>query len=166
MITEKEFNRYSIAAFDWGKSLSYAKEARNHMQNHLVYEALLLSAIVRYYSPFSQNEKDKGSSAASSLCIEDLSPLLPHERQMHESCKHLRNKALAHSEVSFNPTRYCRETGVIASRPFSLQAQTFELEEFIKLVTKLELRCHHKRADYVHEQRCGLNKQQQTGEAS
>ena len=153
IVTEKEFNRYSIAVFDWQKSLSFLVEARNHVQNSVPYEALLFSAIICYYRPFSPNEKGNNSSAVSQLKIEDFPPLSQQEQQLHENCKFLRNKALAHSEASLNPTKCCNETGVIASRPFSLLSQDFDLEAFINLVTKLELACHHKRADYVCERR-------------
>lgn len=151
MATTQEFNRLSIAYFDWQKSLDFAKEARKHMPNTTAYEALLFAAIVCYYRPFSPNEKGANPPAASQLKIEDFSVLSQDELTLHENCKSLRNKALAHSEFALNPTKLCETTGVIASRPFSLLAQPFDLEAFIQLLSKLELACHHKRADHLQE---------------
>lgn len=153
MTTTQEFNRLSIAVFDWQKSLAFANEARKFSQNAMVYEALLFAAIVCYYRPFSPNEKGVSQPAASQLRIEEFPPLSLEEQSLHEYCKTLRNKALAHSEISLNPTRLCGATGVIASKPFSLLSQPFDLEAFVQLVSKLEHACHHKRADHVCEKR-------------
>lgn len=153
MTTAQEFNRYSIAVFDWQKALAFATEAQKHSPSTTVYEALLFAAIVCYYRPFSPNEKGPNSPAASQLRIEDFPELAQDERAVHEKCKTLRNKALAHSEFTFNPTRLAEATGVIMSKPFSLVAQPFDLEVFVQLISKLELACHHKRADHVREKR-------------
>lgn len=151
MVTTEEFHRYSIAIFDWEKALTFAKAALTHRPNTTVYEALLFAAIVCYYRPFSQSEKGKNPPAVSQLRIEDLPPLSQGEQELHANCKELRNKALAHSEFAFNPTKLNEETGVISSRPFSLLSQPFDLEAFVKLVSKLELALHHRRADHVRE---------------
>lgn len=153
MATTQEFNRYSIAAFDWKKSLAFAKEAREHPTNTIVYEALLFAAIVCYYRPFSPNEKGANTPATSHVRIEDFPALSQEEEALHEISKTLRNKALAHSEFAFNPTRLSEATNVIVSKPFSLLVQPFDIETFVQLVSKLELACHHKRAKYVLEQR-------------
>jgi hypothetical protein len=152
MATTQDFNRYSIAVFDWQKSLVFADEAQKHPPNTTVYEALLFAAIVCYYRPFSNNERGKNPLTLSCLEIEDFPTLSQQEQVMHEHCKTLRNKALAHSEFSFNPTGVCKTTGVIASKPFSLLSQPFDLETFIHLLSKLELECHHKRGDRIREQ--------------
>lgn len=149
MTTEKILNRYSIASFDWDKSLSFAREAQRSGDNSVIYEALLFSAIVCYYRPFSPNEVLSNTAAISKIKIEDFSPLSLSELEVHEKCKLLRNKALSHSEYSYNPTRLCEKTGVISSRPFSLSFQKFDLELFIQLVEKLERMCHHKRANFI-----------------
>jgi hypothetical protein len=149
--TEQEFNRYSIAYFDWDKALAFATEAQKHLPDTIQYEALLFAAIICYYRPFSLNEKEKNASARSQLRIEDFPPLSTKEQGIHDNCKSLRNKALAHSELSFNPTGLNPNTGVIASKPFSLFCQPFDLSGFVQLVKKLTLVCHHKRANHVVE---------------
>jgi hypothetical protein len=153
MATTQEFNRYSIATFDWQKSLAFANEARKHPTNTTVYEALLFAAIVCYYRPFSPNEKGANPPAASHLRIEDFPTLSKEELALHESIRMLRHQALAHSAFAFNPTRLTEETNVIVSKPFSLLVQLFDIEVFVQLISKLELACHHKRADHVPEQR-------------
>jgi len=153
MTTAQEFNRYSIALFDWEKSLAFATEARSHPSNSTAFEALLFAAIVCYYRPFSPNEKGANPPAASHVRIEDFPTLSGEEQALHENCKSLRNKALAHSEFTFNPTRLCETTGIIASKPFSLLSQPFDLEALVHLISKLELACHHKRADHVRAHR-------------
>lgn len=59
--------------------------------------------------------------------------------QLHESCMTLRNKALAHSEIRFNPTRLNPDTGIVASRPFSLLSPEFDVDALIQLIDKLLL---------------------------
>lgn len=149
MTTEQEFNRLSIAVFDWVKSLAFAVEAQKHSQNTTVYEALLFASIVCYYRPFSPNEKKANPPATSHLKIEEFPTISEEENALHENCKKLRNKALAHSEFELNPTSFSKATRVIESKPFSLLSQPFDLETFIRLVSKLERACHHKRADHV-----------------
>ncbi|MBV5271191.1 MAG: hypothetical protein JZU55_16415, partial [Afipia sp.] len=71
----------------------------------LAHEALVFTAIVSYYRPFSPNEKNKNAQATSQLKLDDFSPLSHEELGLHEKCKELRNQALAHSEYKHNPTR-------------------------------------------------------------
>ncbi len=148
MTTEQAFNRFSIAVFDFEKSITYGEEAMKHLPSELAYEALLLASIVSYYRPFSQNEKNKNSSAISQMKLEDFLPLTTKEAELHEHCKNLRNKALAHSEYELNPTRLS-STGVIISRLFSLLLHAPAITDLVALARKLADECHHKRANYI-----------------
>jgi hypothetical protein len=141
------FNRLSIAVFDFEKSIAYAEEAARYSPEDLAHEALLFSAIVCYYRPFSPNEK-KNSPAASQLKLEEFSPLTAAESELHERCKELRNKALAHSEYEFNPTDL-HPSGVIASRPFSLLSHAPEIPALVALARKLADECQNKRANHA-----------------
>jgi hypothetical protein len=147
MTAGQAFNRLTIAIIDFKKSIDYAEEAAQYSPSDLAHEALLFSAIVCYYRPFSPNEKKKDSAAASQLKLEDFSPLTTAESELHERCKELRNKALAHSEYEFNPTRL-RPSGVIASRPFSLLSHAPEIPALVALARKLINECHNKRANH------------------
>jgi hypothetical protein len=145
---EREFNRYSIALFDFTKAQDFLSEARKHPSNSLPFQALLFAAIVCYYRPFSLNEKLDTSPATSNLNISEFGSLLDSEKGIHEECKKLRNKALAHSEYSFNPTGIDPQSKVIVSKPFWLTIDSIDIDGLSKLVDKFITICHHMRADY------------------
>lgn len=148
MTSERAFNRFSIAVYDFEKSIAYAEEAKKHSPGDLAHEALLFSAIICYCRPFSSNEKDQKTPAQSRLRLEDFSQLTPDEHAVHERCEELRNKALSHSEYQFYPTQL-KSSGIIASRPFSLLAHTPRIPALVALARKLANECHNKRAQYV-----------------
>jgi hypothetical protein len=145
---EQVFNRFSIALFDFEKSIDYAEEAAKHSPGELAHEALLFAAIVCYYRPFTPNEKKSNPLAASMLKLEDFSPLTSDQAELHQHCKDLRNQALAHSGYESNPTRL-HSSGVIVSRPFALLSNAPEIPDLVALARKLADECHNKRADHV-----------------
>ena len=152
--SEQEFNRYTISLADLEKASECVAEARKYLPNGLVFEALLFMAIIAYYRPFSPNEKSKQNlKATSRLKLEDLILPSAHEKEIHIECEDLRNKALAHSEIAYNPTSLNTNTGVISSKRFSLLTQQFDLDGLAKLLKKLEESCHSKRATYVQQMR-------------
>ena len=153
--TEQELNRFSIASFDFEKAIEYAGEARMHRRSTLAYDALLFAAIVCYYRPFSANERRGATTATAALTIDLSSILSEQELALHGECKTLRNKALAHSEHRLNPTRLNLESGIVASRPFSLFARLVDLEGVINLATKLHGGGERARAEYVLSLRRG-----------
>lgn len=150
MIDQAKFNRFSIALKDFEKAEAFLAEAKNHQYGSLIHEALVFSAIICYFRPFTHNEKDPNSAAAPKLGLSDFPPLSPDELCIHEICKELRNKALAHAEIKYHPTRLNRETGVISSAIFSLVGKVPDLEGLSELIRKFIMQCHNKRADYVH----------------
>lgn len=151
MITEQKFNRYSIARLDFEKAAEFATEALQHLPNSIIYEALVFSAVVCYYRPFSSNEKDVNAPATSSLNVKEFSSWTQDEENLHARCKELRNQALAHSEWGHNPTGLDKLNGVISSRPFSLFSAGVDISSLIQLAKRLATVCHHARADYVHQ---------------
>ena len=153
MTDEAKFNRFSISLQDFQKTVEFLAEAKNHQFGSLVHEALVFSAIVCYYRPFSPNERAPNPPAASQLSLSDFSPLSANELSIHETCKELRNKALAHAEFKYHPTGLDRETGVISSALFSLVGRAPDLEALASLAQKLVTECHNKRADYVRKVR-------------
>ncbi|MBP0713513.1 hypothetical protein ABXK61_09330 [Burkholderia sola] len=152
MITEAKFNRLSIAVRDFEKCIEFAEEAKGHSQSSLAYEAIVFAAIVCYYRPFSPNERGP-AEATSKLELGDFANLTAPETELHEKCKRLRNKAIAHSEYKYNPTRLDTSSGVIASMPFSLAQNEPNLAALSTLARKLAEECHHMRADYVRNRR-------------
>lgn len=151
MVSEPQFNRFSIALCDFEKAISYAEEAQRYLPNTLAHEALIFAAVICYYRPFSPNEKDKSAPATSRLIPSDFSPFSPDENEIHEKCEQLRNKALAHSEWSHNPTRFKADTGVIVSRPFDLLQHAPDLDALIGLAKRLSQECHTNRANFVRQ---------------
>ncbi len=151
--TDEQFNRFSISSFDFEKALEFANEAKNRPANGIIYEALLFAAIVSYYRPFSPNERDTAAKATKKLSLDEFPALTNSERALHDRCKALRNEALAHSEWNRNPTRFNRDTGVVASKPFSLLTPPFDLAAFIELLNKLYHACERVRGDYVIQER-------------
>lgn len=149
MTDEAKFNRFSISMKDFEKANTFLNEARNHSFGSVVHEALVFAAIICYYRPFSPNERDPNSAAASQLTLSDFSPLTSEETRVHEKCKELRNKALAHSEFKYHPTSLDIDSGVISSALFSLVGQAPDLARLAELISKLTEQCHNKRADYV-----------------
>lgn len=147
--SDEQFNRFSISSFDFERALEFANGARDHPANSLTYDALLFAAIVSYYRPFTPNERNPGASATKKVLLEDFPALTSSERALHDKCKALRNEALAHSAWNRNPTRFNHDTGIVASKPFSLLSPSFDLEGFVRLVEKLRAACERIRGDYV-----------------
>ena len=150
---EAKFNRFSISLKDFERAVEFLAEAKKHQINSIIHEALVFAAIVCYYRPFSPNEKDPQAPAASQLSLSDFSPLSTDELAIHEKCKELRNKALAHAEFKYHPTRLDLETRVISSALFSLVGNAPDLTKLTELAQKLITECHNKRADYVRKAR-------------
>lgn len=145
--TDKEFNRYSIAVFDFEAALRFARAAEQHVANSVEYEALLFAAIVSYARPFSGNERSKRAAATSRLA-NDFVATKGDDRKLHARCLQLRNQALAHSEHARNPTRL-RASGVAVSRRFSLLTPSFDLTRFIRIADECRHACELARAEYV-----------------
>jgi hypothetical protein len=150
MTTTEQFNRLSISVRDFEAAAAFAERAAATSPATLEHQALLFAAIVCYYRPFSPNERSQSAKADSSLRIGDFRTLNKAELEIHEVCKRLRNKALAHSEYEMNPTTLNESSGIISSRPFNLLAHAPEPTALGALASKVALLCHHMRADYIH----------------
>lgn len=153
MTTEAKYNRYSISVKDFERAIAFLQEAGKYSSGTLVHEALSFAAIVCYFRPFSPNEKDPNAAATSQLTLSEFQPLSSDEQAVHDKCKELRNKALAHAEFKYYPTRFDPTTGVTASALFSLTRYAPDLNQLAALAQKLALQCHNKRADYVFANR-------------
>jgi hypothetical protein len=153
-----KFNRLSISFHDWDKAHTYLQEARKIGPGSWAYDALIEMAIICYWRPFSPNERIKHPKATRNLTLDDLRPskLTRKELQLHQICGKFRNKAIAHSEYRFNPTRLNVNTGVIESRRFSItrlpDSATFP-ERLEKLCEKLIELVHGLRGAYTTERR-------------
>jgi hypothetical protein len=150
MTTTERFNRLSISVRDFESAAEFAERAAATSPATLEHQALLFAAIVCYYRPFSPNERSQSAKANSSLKISDFRTLNMAELEIHEICKRLRNKALAHSEYEMNPTALDESSGVISSRPFNLLTHAPQPAALAALANKVARLCHHMRADHIH----------------
>lgn len=150
MATLEEFNRLSISIGDLEQAVAYAERASTTPRSDISHQALLLSAIICYFRPFSQNERSAAARATTALRITDFTTLSGPEQELHNQCKRLRNKALAHSEWEMNPTALDEGSGMITSRPFDLLANAPDPAKLASLARKMADICHHRRADHIH----------------
>lgn len=147
--TRKELNRLTISRNDFDKCLEFLSELTSQEYGTIIYESLLLSAIVFYARPFSCNEKRNASKAESRIDLAVVDQLNEEEQQLHDRLLELRNKAIAHAEWTFHPTGVT-ESKIIQSMPFSVWKDfrgRAEIDAFLRLVQKVLLRAHHVTAD-------------------
>jgi hypothetical protein len=155
---EREFNRYSIAIHDFEKAIEFLDESEKNIGNCTIYESLLISAVISYFRPFTENEKDKESNAISKININAFSALTEADMSTHNKCKEIRNKALAHSEWSKYPTRVRQDETVIRSRFYSILSEDILWLELRNLANKLLNQCHNRRAEYHRERPRSMGK--------
>ncbi|MGH8546744.1 MAG: hypothetical protein ACREX3_24660, partial [Gammaproteobacteria bacterium] len=58
---------HSIAIRDFEKTVEFLKEIDKHSHDSLLYEALLMSALICYCRPFSWNERGKNAKATKRI---------------------------------------------------------------------------------------------------
>ena len=150
---ESEFNRYSIAVRDFERVVEFLTESENQKMSSLVYESLLICAVIYYYRPFSPNEIINDAEASKKIEIETFSDLTDAELELHKKCKEIRNKALAHAEWAKYPTRIDPENNVISSRVYSILNESINWSNLRILTEKICLQCHHRRADFKNQNR-------------
>ncbi len=147
--SDAEFNRFSISVSDLEKARDYAEEAQRQPSDSVAHEALTFCAIVAYYRPFSPNERKATATATASLNIGSLLALSATELAIHEQCKLLRNKALAHSEHEYNPTKINANRDIVQSKPFSLLVHPVDLVALLALIGKVLRACELARAEFM-----------------
>ena len=149
MLSSQKINRISIALRDFEGALKYASKASEYEMSTVEYEALLFAAIVSYWRPFSPNELHENGSAISAIKLADFERFSELELKLHENCKLLRNKVLAHSEYAFNPTKLDEQTGTFIGRRLSVTSCNFQVSVLTTLLNKLIEQCHNYRANYA-----------------
>lgn len=148
--SKERINRLTSASLDIENCLRFLDELMNHKYGSTLYEALLVSAVIFYARPFSQNEK-KGSPHLSEPRVPNsvLSGLSQDESKFHENIVTLRNKAVAHAEWSHHPTGVS-DSGIIKAIPFSIWRHfqgSAELAQFRGLARKVRLAVQHEQAN-------------------
>jgi len=153
MVDEKKFNRIAISLTDFERAKDFLKESQNHSCGSIAYEALVFTAIVCYFRPFSQNEKDRNSRAAVKLDLSDFQPLTDTEKSVHDQCMDLRNKALAHAEIKYHTTDFDTVTGAVSRTIFTCTGNSPDLHQLSALIDKFIQQCRNRVADYAHKNR-------------
>ena len=152
--SKSKINRLTSASLDLGNCLRFLQGLSDQTYGSVAYEALLISAIVLYIRPFSENEK-KGSPSPSDSRVPEtvLANLDAEESLLHERLKELRNKAIAHAEWSYHPTGVT-DNRVIRAMPFSIwkhfQSKS-EVTKFDNLAQKIRREIQNAQANALRE---------------
>jgi hypothetical protein len=145
---EKRFRRSHISAYDFDRAIDFIKEAHKHKPRSIIYEALMIGAIIYYGRPFSTNERkaDALSNARIEKELWDFED--PQEQAFHDRIILLRNKVVAHAEygpgmyttnvVSVDPTG---QTSIL-SNVWRASHEWFDLFKFERVATEMRARCH------------------------
>jgi len=134
--------------------MRFLEESGGQKYGTTAYEALLISAIVFYVRPFSENEKRSSTSPSDPRVPEEvLSDLSRDELDLHERLKRLRNKTIAHAEWKYHPTGVT-ENRVIQTMPFSIWKHFVGSEDilaFYNLARKVRRGIQNAQANALHE---------------
>ncbi|CAG1066776.1 hypothetical protein BAC1_02409 [uncultured bacterium] len=147
-MNKKTINRLTISRRDLEQCQKFLDEIKKTFYGSITYEALLISAIIAYARPFSNNEHNKKPSADSSIDNSVLEKLTSKEIELHNKLIILRNKAIAHSESTYDSKTEqvyhpaaVSGAGFIVSRPFPLwnyfTPSNAEIIDFLNLVQKI-----------------------------
>ena len=141
-----QFNRTHISELDFKEAEEYLRSLRGKRLMP-VQRALLLSAIIAYCRPFTQNETTPNPKATPQLAINAAKELEPDEYLLHTRLLELRHKALAHSEYSRKPTGRVMATAtgyMTSSKPFDVLFERIDRKHFQVMCHKLSLYCSAK----------------------
>lgn len=145
----KAISRLTISRHDLEQCQNFLQQLEHQRYGSVLYEALLIAAIVFYARPFSSNERNKDANADSRIDEQVLDQLNNEERELHKTILTLRNQAIAHAEWTHYPTGVSKNR-IIMSMPFSIWKyfqNDSEIAAFSSLVEKVLLRAHHLTAD-------------------
>lgn len=146
-------NRLTSASLDLEGCVRFLDALEEQKYGTTAYEALLISAVVFYVRPFSENEK-KSSTSPSDPRVPDavLTGLSESERKLHEELRILRNKAIAHAEWILHPTGVS-SSKVIKALPFSIWKwfpSSSEISAFRDVALKVRHAVQNAQANALH----------------
>jgi hypothetical protein len=150
---ERRFRRSFISRQDFERALEFIAAARRHEVASIEHEALLVSAIIHYARPFSDNEKPRKGGVYESDPridpevgeIDDDSGKLLHERIISA-----RNQAIAHSSFARYPVQICPGSGtgpgfhlspIALSVGWHVTQEQIDLDAFEQLTRRLRAAC-------------------------
>lgn len=141
---EKSANRVSISEKDFAESISYLQEFNKH-ENDVVKRSLMISAVVAYSRPFSNNEK---SAYATNTVVGNPKKILSTEGyELHKKIIEYRKKAIAHSDFENNPTRAVkRQPGLVLSwsKKFDILGEQIDSSLFLEIAEAMRSHCIQK----------------------
>ena len=149
MNNEKELYRLNISRLDIKQALDFLEAAARHERSSIEYEGLIVSAIIHYARPFSNNEKNLEANALARVPEAVIEGYSPDERVLHNRLIDRRNKAIAHAEWNEFPTTVDEETKALSSRRYSVYPEFFDPLPLIALAKKLLARLNDMVADHV-----------------
>jgi endonuclease III-like uncharacterized protein len=105
-------------------------------------EALLISALVAYARPFSENKEHP--KIINKIPLEKVTkPLGPEERKLHNKLMTIRNQAIAHSVFDKKPTGSIIQGVALVqqSKPYNILAESIDIKEMKDLSEKMITIC-------------------------
>jgi len=95
--------RLQISSRDFEDARDFVDTAKKHDESSREYEALILSAIICYGRPVTNNEGRVNDSEVAQKLIFDPASVLGADADLHMNIVRLRMKAVAHSESTHYP---------------------------------------------------------------
>jgi hypothetical protein len=142
-------NRVHISQRDFESAERYVAGATRHAMHTVEHECLLMSAIIAYARPFSDNSGDPTSQATGTLQGNAQKILAPEDYDLHQRILPIRNKAVAHSEFDAYPLRtipipgmlHGRRGMVVESRSWHPVEEDIDLEVFRRIIRDMRKHC-------------------------
>jgi hypothetical protein len=132
----RQINRCLRSEVDFREAETYAMRIASAGDQEIK-RALTIATIICYARPFSRNERDGNAEAEPNISFAPQEGLSAAERGLHDLIIKLRNKAVAHSEHSFNPAYWVAGS----ERHISYHAPEYEFEKAIKSPADLVTLC-------------------------
>lgn len=149
MNNQKELYRLNISRLDIKQALDFLEAAARHDRTSIEYEGLIVSAIIHYARPFSNNEKNPAANALARVPESVIEGYSPDELMLHNRLIDRRNKAIAHAEWNEFPTTVDEETKALSSTRYSIYPEFLDPLPLIALAKTVLARLHNMVADHI-----------------
>lgn len=140
-IDRKLINRAYLSRHDFENCNKFLDEFIKKNKD-TIKEALLISALVAYARPFSENKKHP--KIINKIPLEKVTrPLGTEERKLHKKLMTIRNQAIAHSVFDKKPTgTTIRSIALVQqSKPYNILAESIDIKEMKDLSKKMITIC-------------------------
>ena len=140
-IDQKLINRANLSRHDFEECNKFLDEFIKKNED-TIKEALLISALVAYARPFSENKEHP--KIINKIPLEKVTrPLGPEERKLHNRLMTIRNQAIAHSVFDKKPTGSTIQGIALVqqSKPYNILAELIDIKEMKDLSKKMITIC-------------------------